>query len=81
MRRKKAGVEIVFDNGTGMKVAWDIYPVVEEAMNLAVEADRWMQRRNQPTDPASEYTAGFYAGIQYYKDRLKEFIQEGNNEG
>jgi len=76
-------VEMILEDGKLLVIDAQDYEIVALAMSMAVEAERFGQRKRwfQPQDNQSEYTKGFYAGILYFKEQITEFIQEGNKNG
>ena len=76
-------IEIILEDGKLLVIEAKDYEIVANAMSMAVEAERFGQRKRwfQPQENQTEYTKGFYAGIMFYKEQIKEFIQEGNNNG
>lgn len=76
-------IEIILEDGKLLVIEAKDYEIVANAMNMAVEAERFRQKKRwfEPQDNQTEYTKGFYAGIMFYKEQIKEFIQEGNNNG
>jgi hypothetical protein len=76
-------MEIILEDGKLLVIEARDYEIIAKAMSMAVEADRFGQRKRwfQPQENQTEYTKGFYAGIMFYKEQITEFIQEGNKNG
>jgi hypothetical protein len=76
-------MEIILEDGKLLVIEARDYEIIAKAMSMAVEADRFGQRKRwfQPQENQTEYTQGFYAGRMYEQKRIMNMIKEGNNEG
>jgi hypothetical protein len=76
-------VEIILENGKLLIVDLADFEIVSQAMEMAVEAERFGQRKRwfEPQPNQTEYSQGFFAGRMFEQNRIMEMIKEGNNEG